>query len=1076
MPVIPRRVLTVFPLLALCIGVTLAWRGAGAALLAQGTTTAAISGVVRAEGGAGAEGAVVTVVNRSTGFSIHTVVRNGRFAALGLEVGGPYSIVVRRPGFAPRSLDALVLSLGQRLEIEMILEALPARLDTVRVVATEAIASTYADVSGIISDSALHRLPTKNRDVYDFVQLVPQVSTRFGISGAGVNFRYNSYLIDGVSERALQGNAVAGVGTGGKAISVEAIKEYQVLLSPFSVRYGDFTGALVNAVTRRGTNELHGTAFAYVRSERLARNTSYLRDSPYERLQFGFVAGGPIVRDRAHLFMATEFQHLTAPAAGPYLGQDPTSEPAVPVRAQDVARFTQILEGYGLDAGSAGRVDGSNPLVNVFGRLDVDLPAWRSRLIVRHNFDRARGARFARPISPVTFPLSSIGFTQDLTKHAASTQLVTNLRGGVNELTAGFMTSRLSGVPYVRGPQLLVTVPQASGSGTTTLQAGTSELAQDVDVREMTVQLADDLTLPIGRAHTLSVGMRAERFDYHVRGVNGSFGRWSFASLDALQLGRAQSYRLVSDFGTGRVAVRGTQLSLYAGDEWRATDRFTIRGGIRGDALLLEDRPTYSRAVDSMFARRTSDAPMRQVHWSPRVAFAWDAGDDRGTRVRGGAGVFVGRPPLAWIGQAFRNNGSGIRTLTCGSALSDSGPPPTFTPDHRSPPRSCADTGGFGAGPVALIDRNLTMAETFRASLAYDRLLPWRLAGTIEAMYTRNLADFIFVNVNLAGPQGFDRDGRVMYGTVDARGRATPTLIAREFPEVIDLRNHSRNYSYQLSARLHRRFSRRVEAAAAYAFSSVRDVQSPTSIFPNEAWAGGRTVAGRHDDMRAGVSSFDIPHRIVMAATVGLPWKRWPTDVSIYYVGESGSAFTYVDSAGSGLGDLNADGASSNDPIYVPLSAFDSSEIRFSGLSTYPGADTSAAAQAARVATQQAAFDRFIAESACLRDQRGQIVARNSCRGPWVHALHASVRQSLPVVRGHAVALQLEVFNVLNLLNARWGLYRVPNTVALQQVGQTTDPNGRGQPIFVFEPTKQRYSTRNIESGYQLQVAARYTF
>jgi hypothetical protein len=368
------------------------------------------------------------------------------------------------------------------------------------------------------------------------------------------------------------------------------------------------------------------------------------------------------------------------------------------------------------------------------------------------------------------------------------------------------------------------------------------------------------------------------------------------------------------------------------------------------------------------------------------------------------------------------------------------------------------------------------MAETFRASLAYDRLLPWSVAGTIEAMYTRNLSDFIFVNVNLAGPQGVDRHGRVMYGTVDPRGRAVPTLIARAFPEVIDLRNHSRNYSYQLSTRLQRRFSERVEATAAYAFSRVRDVQSPTSIFPNEAWAGGRVVAGRHDDMSVGTSSFEVPHRVVVAASVGSPWKRWATDVSVYYVGESGSAFTYVDSAGSGMGDLNADGANANDPIYVPLSALDSSEIRFSGLSTSPGADTSAAGRAARIAAQQVAFDRFITGSACLRRQRGRIVGRNSCRGPWVHAMHASVRQSLPIVRGHTLSLQLEVFNVLNLLNAKWGLYRVPNTVALQHVGQITEPNGPGQPIFVFEPTKQRYNTRNIESGYQLQVAARYSF
>ncbi|HEU5184389.1 MAG TPA: carboxypeptidase regulatory-like domain-containing protein [Gemmatimonadaceae bacterium] len=1074
MAVAPRPVLVALLPFAVVLAAALACIAGSRELHSQGVTTAAIHGVVRAEHGGDADGALVRVVNRSTGFSVESAVRDGRFVAFGLEVGGPYSIIVRRPGFVPQSLDVLDLSIGQRLEIAITLTALSTRLDTVRVAATVAPPSLQpgAGVGGKISDSTLRRMPTRNRDIYDFVQLVPQVSTRFGISGAGVNPRYNGYLIDGVSERALQGNAVAGVGTGGKAISVEAVKEYQVLLSPYAVRYGDFAGALVNTVTRSGTNTMHGSGFVYTRSDRLARDTPFLRDSPYERLQFGVALGGPVVRNRAHFFVAAEFQRLTAPTGGPYLGQSVASEPPVPVRAEDVAGFARILGASGLDAGSAGRVDGHNPLVNVFGRVDVDLPAWHSRLVVRHNFDRVRGTRFSRPVGTSTFPLSSIGFTQELTKYASSAHLVTYVRRNwVNELTGAYLASGLRGIPYSRGPSIAAAVTHASGTGTATLQAGTNELAQDVDVQERTFQLADDLTLSMGARQTVSIGVRIERFDYHVRGVNGSFGRWRFSSLDALEAGTAQSYRLVKDFGTGRIPVRGTQVSAYAGDEWRATDHLTLTAGLRADALLLDDSPVYAPSVDSIFASRTTGAPSRRVRVSPRVAFDWEPGDDRRSRVRGGAGIFVGRPPLAWIGQAFRNNGSGIRTLSCGSAPGDSGPPPSFRTDYRYPPGTCSDGGGFGDGPVALLSRNLTMAETFRASLAYERLLPWALAGTLEGSYTRNLSDFIFVNANLAGPQRVDRHGRVMYGSVDARGRATPAVVS-QFPEVIDLRNHGGNYSYGLAARLQRRFSERLEATAAYAFSRVRDVQSATSIFPGDAWAGGRAVSGRHDDMTVGVSSFEVPHRVVVGVSAGSPWKRWSTDVSIYYVGESGSAFTYVDSAGSGLGDLNADGTNANDPIYVPRSAFDSSEIRFSGL----GADTSSGARAGRVAAQQAAFDRFIAGSACLRGQRGRIVARNSCRGPWVHAMHASVRQSLPLMRGHTLALQLEVFNLLNLLNPKWGLYRVPNPVALTQVDQVTEADGSGQPVFWFEPTRQRYSTRNIESGYQLQVAARYSF
>ena len=181
-------------------------------------------------------------------------------------------------------------------------------------------------------------------------------------------------------------------------------------------------------------------------------------------------------------------------------------------------------------------------------------------------------------------------------------------------------------------------------------------------------------------------------------------------------------------------------------------------------------------------------------------------------------------------------------------------------------------------------------------------------------------------------------------------------------------------------------------------------------------------------------------------------------------VGESGVPFTYTDSSASGLGDLNADGTSANDPIYVPLNAADTSEIVFTG--STPDS----------VVRQQQAFEHFILTTPCLRHQRGRIMARNSCRGPWVHSANASLRQSLPAAWGHGVSLEVEVFNVLNLIDKSWGLYRVPRTVLFQHVRQTPGSASTSQPVFRFDENWAPYSTDNTESAYQIQLAVRYRF
>lgn len=471
--------------------------GARATTSAQGVTTASIEGRVTLGDGASADGARVRTTNKTTGFVLETIVRSGRFAMLGLEVGGPYSVSVQKLGYRVGGRDGIYLALGERLDLPVVLERVALTIDTVRITAEErSWGPLRTGVGKLISDSTLHRLPTIDRDMYDFVRLTPQIiagGARTGLSGGGVSNRFNSFLLDGVSERGLLGNFAAGTGQGAKAISIEAVKEYQVLLAPYDVRYGDFAGALVNAVTRSGSNEFGGSMFAYGRNNDLARETPFLRAAPYERSQFGFTLGGPIVPGRVRFFIASEFQRMTSPAAGPYLGQDESSEVPVPASPADIATFAQILRGYGLDPGSAAAVTTGNPLRNIFLRLDIGLPKQRSRMVLMNNYGLVENVFFSRQGSTSfftrsdassTFPLSSFRFTNGVSKEVVSAQLFTSLRnGGLNEFLIAFKGQFSRVDPDARAPLVSVAVPRIGAPGSVFLESGSNESAHGITVR-----------------------------------------------------------------------------------------------------------------------------------------------------------------------------------------------------------------------------------------------------------------------------------------------------------------------------------------------------------------------------------------------------------------------------------------------------------------------------------------------------------------------------------------------------------------------------------------------------------------
>lgn len=1062
--------------------VAVALAGAGTTLHAQGVTTASVSGTVTDQAGKGIESAQVEVVNQSTGVRTGAMSRaGGVFYVQGLQVGGPYTVTVRRIGFQPDEAKGIRLSLGQDFKLAFRLQEQAAQLGPVTVVATNA-ASVFSPsnegVETLVSDSAMRRLPSLNRNFTDLMNLSPMVSQSGpGNSAGGVNNRFNNIQIDGVGENDLFGLGSTGQPGGqaaAKSIPFDAVREYQVILSPYDVRQGDFAGALINAVTKSGTNEFHGSAYEYFYNQNLAQNIPFIRQSQLKVQQFGVSVGGPIVKDKIHFFINPEWQTRSQPAFGPYVGQGPTATVPLGASEADIQRFITDLKNYGITPGSAGAINDGNPLTNLFARFDVALPSIESRLVFHYNYDKAYDDIFSRSTS--TFNLSSNGYTFNHTKNAPALQLFTNFaNGNANELTIGYNSIRDRRSPNVYAPQISVSVP-GTQTATATLVAGSERYSQGNALDQDLFELTDNFTIPVGTQHRITIGTHDEHYRFRNVFTQASYGVWSFDSLGAFESGTPTYYTVSGSLGGPLIArFSGWMLGAYAEDNWHLNDRFNVTYGLRLDMPVLSTKPAYTQVVYNDFNRSTSDVPSGNVQWSPRVGFNWDVTGDSRNQIRGGLGVFTGRPAYVWLGDVYSNTGSGIGFVNCGPTSAYPGTAPAFNPDPASQPMSCAGgTGALGTsgsiGEVDFMNKNLKYPQVLRASLSYDRQLGGGFVGTLEGLYTRGLNNIMYVNLNLVGPQGTDAHGRVMYGTIDSNGRSHPAIVSSKYSFVTEALNQSSDYSYDLTAQLSKRFSHNLEAVGSYTFSHSYDVMSLTSSIASSNWKYSRDVSGNQYDKTATPSAFDQPNKVLLSVIYTAPWKKWRTDFTAGYQGMSGGTYDYVYTGFSGRGDLNADGIVGNDLIYVPKSTTDPNEIEFQDIVS--GTSTITAAQ------QASAFETFIKSTPCLADHRGQLLGRNACRNPWQSYTTFSVNQFLPAYDGRTLSVRLDIFNFLNLLNSTWG--RNSSAGPFEDVSLLTqsgvDPI-TGNPVFQFRPNYEKFVVANSPSNYyQMELSVRLAF
>ena len=1057
---------------------------------AQGVTTGAIGGKVTDEAGGGVAGVQITAQNRANGFSSTVTSRaDGRYLIPNLEVG-TYDLTFRRIGFDPIRRRDLIVALSQVLKQDVQLTAQATQLSGVVIVAattTETFTPTNTSVKTIVTDTTLQRLPSLSRNIIDMVRVSPQVSTSgAGYSAGGMSNRMNNVQIDGATERDVFGlgaTGTPGAETNSRSVSLEAVKELQILLAPFDVRQGNFGGLLVNAVTKGGTNEYHGTMYGYYRNQNYGADTSVLRATPFDRSQYGFSFGGPIIKDKLHFFVAPEWQDENTPVSGTYFGQPSDFGTPFPIPDSAITRFEQLMSAKGMpDFGTPGYANIPNPLLNLFARLDYQINDVH-RTVLRYNYSEGERLRQQNNRSSTASVYSSNFHTFDTWKIAPVFQLFSVFKGGSsNELFIGYNRARNRRTPESPYPQITVSALRTTTGGTNgVIIAGADQFSQGNELDTDTYELTNNYNFSRGN-HTITLGTRNEYVDLRNLFNQSSFGVWSFRGLDSLAAGNASTYRrafILKD--GGNVFFRALQSAWYAQDQWQVSPNFAMTIGMRADISRFLDDVAYNAAIDSAYGRRTDDIPKSSLQFSPRIGFNWDLTGDQTQQVRGGIGLFVGTPPYVWLENAYVNSGNIITFLNCGTGGTRA---PTFNINPEANPTCVGGAGSKPIGDVSFLNKNLKFPQPLRASLSYDRSLPRDLVLSVEGLFSKTLNQFFFVNRNLAGITGYDRRGRAIYAdsirasNAAAFPRLPQSVIANggtaRFSTAIDIENQSKDQAWSLTTSLRKRYSNNWEGAVAYTHARARDVQSFGSSTHISNWQFGRTLSGDQLEAFRGISLFDQTHKLTGTGTYTKHWAAgWATDFTATYSGVSGSPHDYVyASTAASNGDLNGDGRNGNDLIYVPRSAFNTAEIQFRAVTN-----------GATVAQQQAAFEKYIQNSPCLSANRGRILPRNACKQPFLNQIDLAIRQTIPSVRGQRLSLQADITNFGNLINKDWGQARVTeassnsNVPILTHVGQTSSNPTVAVPIVQFNVNQKEYIVGNFVSNFwRFQLSARYSF
>ncbi|HET9370467.1 MAG TPA: carboxypeptidase regulatory-like domain-containing protein [Vicinamibacterales bacterium] len=1022
--------------LTLCAALALA-----SPALAQTATTGSMAGTVQDQQGGRLPGVTVTAVHKGTGTTFVAVTQtDGQFIILNAAVG-PYALKATLSGFRDATQDAVV-SLGEQRVVDFKMELATVSENIVVTAAQQLVDTSQAGTAATISNQVKEALPTIARTMTDIVRVNPYVNTVSlnddvpAPAIAGRNYRYNNIQIDGAVNNDVFGLAASGGTPGGATetapISLDAIQELQVLVSPYDVRQGSFTGGGINAITKSGSNQYHGTAFVF------GRNQAWIGDgaddkpiADFSDVQSGFSIGGPLRTNRAFFFLNGDWARKESGTGFSVVGSG--SETGQEAGVDEMLRILRDVYNYDLGPNAKDEFIKPTDSNKIFVRGDFNVSN-NHRLTVRHNYVDAVNSIGFPTVTNYNLPDNFYLFTSKT--HSTVGQLNSNLGNAVNEFRITYSTirDRRGGQDFEPRPFPMVDV---TISPTLRVRAGRENFSSANELDQDILEIHDDYTLVRG-AHTFTVGTHNEFYDFRNLFIRDNFGNYGFNSLANFAAGNAQSFdHSFSATSDPQQAARFdvAQWGFYAGDQWRVRSNVTITAGIRLDIPHFPDKPTANPVAVDNFGYATDIVPS-PAQWSPRVGFNWDLNGDGKEQLRGGLGLFTGRSPYVWLSNQYGNTGIEFRRLQ--RTFNDNNNIP-FVPDAFNQPKEL--TGGtFPSNEIDVVDPDFQFPQLLRGNLGYDREIWSGVVGTAEFLWAKNVNDVKYQNLNLQQVGTLNQDGRPRFAR-----NVVPSLS-----NVILLTNTNEGSSWNLNFELKRAFRNGWYASGSYGYGQSTSILDGTNSQAASNWQNVYIDADPNNP-RNTRSNFDPGHRISFNAAYDVPiYRGLVMTASVFYTAQSGRPWTL-----SYNRDVNGDTSGFNDNFYLPASA---SEVNLVG-ATYEQ------------------LRAFLESDDCMASQIGQIMERNSCRGPWTNTLDGRFIFGLPFQRVKA-EITLDILNLINLFNSDKGLVQYTQ---FNQITIFTPTVSNGQITRVdisalANPNFSPYLKSDLRSRWQMQLGGRIRF
>ena len=1041
-------------------------------------TTSSFGGHVTDKDGAVA-GATVIAIYQPTSSTYYALTdKNGNYRINNVTPGGPYTVTISMLGYRSDENKNLYAPLGETLVVDSVLEEDSINLDAAVFVADGNLSNMNIHRSGAgtsVSQGTISNLPTVSRSMNDVMKLTPQASsTSNGLAIGGGNYRSSYMTVDGAAF-----NNAFGIGSnlpaGGAPISLDAIEQMSVNITPFDVRHSGFTGGAINAVTKSGTNEFHASVYDYYTSQAVRGykvEGEDLNKTDFLDNTVGFTVGGPIVKNKLFFFVNAEYSSDVVPGSSKVVSTaagrvDPNFEPN-----KDVVRPTQqfmdevlsyLDKTYGYNPGRYQGYSISTPDYKVMARLDWNIND-NNKLNLRfshtHNATASSPSNSVNPINPNPYNRNTYGRTSTYSQYFESNRYTTdmNFTSVAAELNSRLFDGRGTNMfrvtwshqneprGFVGGNFPTVDILENYGDNKAVLTSFGPDPFTYGNLRDVqTIVATDEFTYTVGK-NNLVAGLQYE-YDNTKNGyMQGGLGYYVYDSWDSFKAGGkpvafAITHSNRDDLAQVFPSFDYHQVSAYIQDEITFSDYFKLTVGLRAELPFF---PNMS----------TGDMPKARLNLSPRIGFNWDVLKNRKLVVRGGSGLYTGRIPFVWIVSVAGNSNNLQAQFIDPYGTNE------HTPNFHANVADILEDiygGSFKAGDMAaptgatILDKNLQMPTTWKSSLAIDFELPWGIKGSVEGIYNYDL------NSVYAKRLGYTEDSITLPGEPKARTHWKSEGIKNSMNSTVSpyyLTNiglHGTYYS--VTAQLSKNFPFGLSLMAAYTRADSKSIQEGYGDQVSSLFSGGNYSVNGSNVPELGHSAFVSPNRVIANVSYRIPEGRHlATTIGIFYEGYNHcyvGSYSYTRYSYTFKSDQTGIGGAYN-LIYIPTDA-ELANMPFSS------------------EDNKAEFKRFIEQDNYLSAHRGQYSERGAKVAPWMSRINVKIAQDFIIdIANKPTTLQIgvDINNVANLLNSNWGLCKQVSTENILDYS-------KGAYTFSAPTVKNYRSTFNT---WQMLFSARLFF